>query len=71
VPHDSDGWWQVTSVNANRLDIIANMFYGTPQLWWILAAVNDLVDPMIGFVPGQFIRIPTKDRLAAEGILNV
>ena len=27
VPHDSDGWWQVTSVNANRLDIIANMFF--------------------------------------------
>ena len=55
----------------NRLDAISYKFYGTPALWWVLARVNDIADPLVGVEPNAMIRVPTKARLASEGVLNV
>jgi len=71
VPNDTDELWVVPSAGVPRLDLLANDFYGTPQLWWVLASVNNILDPLVSVPEGTGIRVPTKERLAAEGILNV
>lgn len=71
VPDASDVLYPVPQAGEARLDLIANKFYGTPELWWVVALVNNILDPLVGAPVGRTIRIPTRDRLATEGILNV
>lgn len=67
----SDELYTVPPGGVNRLDAISNKFYGTPALWWVIARVNNVLDPLFGVALNSQIRIPTKARLASEGILNV
>lgn len=71
VPADTDELWVMPSAGVPRLDLLSNDFYGTPQLWWVIASVNNMLDPLVAVPEGTSIRVPTKERLAAEGILNV
>lgn len=71
VPDASDRLYTIPPGGEARLDAISYKEYGTPSLWWVLARVNDLQDALVGFPVNTTIRIPTKDRLASEGILNV
>lgn len=71
VPDASDTLYTVPQAGEGRLDLISQQHYGTPELWWVVALVNNLVDPLVGFSAGQTIRIPQKNRLASEGILSV
>jgi hypothetical protein len=71
IPDASDTLFTVPPGGVNRLDSISMQFYGTPALWWVIARVNNVIDPLLGVGLDQQIRIPTKSRLAAEGILNV
>lgn len=70
VADDSDELWAMPSTGVYRLDLISNDFYGTPHLWWVIALVNDIIDPLVSVPEGTKIRIPTRERLASEGILN-
>jgi hypothetical protein len=54
-----------------RMDLISQSFYGVPDLWWVIARVNGILDPLVGAPMGVMLRIPTKARLAKEGLLNV
>jgi hypothetical protein len=71
VPDASDELFTVPPGGETRLDSISYKFYGTPALWWVLARVNDVEDPLVGVALNAQLRIPTKARLASEGILNV
>lgn len=71
VPDNSDVLYNVPPGGTHRLDLISSTHYGTPHLWWVIARVNNLVDPLLGVVSGAIIRLPTRARLASEGILNV
>jgi len=71
VPDPSDELWPVPPTANGRLDLLSETFYGTAELWHVLACVNNWPDALVGFPPGMIIRVPTKARLAAEGILNV
>jgi len=71
VPDATDELWLMPSAGVPRLDLLANDFYGTPQLWWVIASVNNMLDPLVAVPEGTPMRIPTKERLSAEGILNV
>ena len=71
VPDPTDFVHEVSSEEAVRLDKLSTRFYGTPELDWVIARVNNLIDPMEGFTVRQRIRIPAKSRLAAKGLLNV
>lgn len=71
VPNASDELWPMPPAGVLRLDLLADDFYGTPHLWWVLASVNNMLDPLVSVPEGTKIRVPTKERLAAEGILNV
>lgn len=43
---------------AHRPDLISNIFYGTPSLWWLLLVVNKISDPFEGLNVGDQIKIP-------------
>lgn len=71
VKASSDTVFRIPQGMESRLDLISNKFYGTPDLWWVVAMVNDLLDPLTGFSLNQEIRMPTRARLAQEGVLTV
>ena len=54
---DRDRFHTVATEQENRLDIIANIYYNDPSMWWVVALANDLVDPMV-VKPGSVLRIP-------------
>lgn len=65
----TDVIYVVTQPLANRLDLISNMFYGTPELWWVLSMVNSLLDAHV--VPyGTRLRIPLRTRLTNLQIIQ-
>lgn len=43
---------------VNRLDIIANNYFGDPTYWWAIALANDFIDPFV-VNEGEMIRIPS------------
>jgi hypothetical protein len=49
--------------DTERLDAIAQRYYGNPALWRVLAAFNGITDPL-HLTPGQLIRIPPLTLLA-------
>ena len=49
---------QVPIGYEHRPDLISNIFYGTPSLWWLLLVVNKIEDPFEGFNVGDEIKIP-------------
>lgn len=52
-----DSYYIVTINEENRLDMIANSFYGTPKYWWVIAIANEIIDPFD--IPiGTKLRIP-------------
>lgn len=71
LPDPTDELWPVPAAGVHRLDRISEFFYGTTELWHVLASVNNCLDPLVGFTQGTVIRVPTKDRLSAEGVINV
>ena len=59
-PTPQDRVYNVTLETANRLDLIANAFYGNPELWWVIADANSILDPMAGIPVGTELRIPPR-----------
>jgi hypothetical protein len=46
-------------VEGERLESLAYLAYGTPQLWWLIADANpEIFHPEDDLVPGTIIRIP-------------
>jgi hypothetical protein len=45
----------VLKADINRLDLISWQYYATPELWWVIAEVNN-IDPFEMF-EGQLLRI--------------
>lgn len=52
-----DSTYRVEHRHVNRLDLVANMFYGNSKLWWVIAEANTLDDPTV--LPyGTTLKIP-------------
>lgn len=49
-----------TSIDGDRLDILANRFLGRSDLWWIICDYNDIFFPL-ELEPGTVLRIPSRD----------
>ena len=47
----------------DRIDLIANQYYGNPELWWIIAVVNDFALLPNDLKPLSTIRIPSNNRV--------
>tara|TARA_Y100001963_G_C6744898_1_gene431045 strand:+ start:1172 stop:1480 length:309 start_codon:yes stop_codon:yes gene_type:complete len=43
---------------GDRLDLLANQYYGDTSLWWVIAKANNLGKGSLNIVPGTQIRIP-------------
>lgn len=63
LPAVGDQIFTVSLPTENRLDLISHRFYGTPQLWWAIAQVNNLVDVFLDIPVGTQLRIPRRSRL--------
>jgi len=70
VADPTDEIFVVPRGGVYRLDLISQHAYGVPDLWHVIASVNNLIDALVGFELGDVIRIPTKARLAQEGLLS-
>lgn len=53
-----DSYHVVSESEVNRLDIISNKHYGTPNNWWIIALANNMIDPLV-VNKGTMLRVPT------------
>lgn len=53
-----DSYHVVSESEVNRLDIISNYYYGTPNNWWMIALANNFIDPFI-VNEGVMLRIPS------------
>lgn len=45
--------------SPERLDNLAYRFYGSPQLWWVIAFANRFRLPSLSLKPGMVVRIPS------------
>ena len=50
----------VATETGDRLDTLANHFYGHASLWWIIATANNIHDAKFSFPDGIVLRIPTQ-----------
>ena len=71
IADPTDQLYTVPAGGVERLDLISNEFYGTTELWWVIAIVNNIQDALVGAPLNTQIRIPTQQRLASEGILSI
>ena len=55
---DDDAYHVVTHREVNRLDIISEDYYGTPDYWWVIALANNMIDPFI-VNEGVMLRLPS------------
>lgn len=51
-----------TVARSDRIDVIAERYLGTPELWWVIAVANGLRLIPNEINPQQTLRIPTQNR---------
>lgn len=65
-----DTYHRVESHELNRLDILAQMYYQNPSMWWVIAEANNIFDPFEELIPGTLLRIPSTTTLYGnKGVL--
>ena len=60
VPPTSTNDTYITTTTPDRLDKLANDFYGDSQFWWIIASANGLGKGTLMVPANITIRIPEK-----------
>lgn len=65
---DLDSYHIVTEREVNRLDIIANDYYGDPSFYWVIALANNMIDPFT-ISRDQVLRIPSRASLSLSKIV--
>ena len=64
---DIDTIYHIVEPNQEgRLDIISNIYYGTPAYFWAIADANNIIDPMV-IVDGTVLLIPSINSLYMRG----
>lgn len=48
----------VKGLFGQRIENLANKFYGNVELWWIIARANEMKNGSMYLVPGKEYRIP-------------
>jgi hypothetical protein len=57
IPKRDDDIYVITQ-ETDRLDLLANEYYGDSRLWWIIAQANNINGVNIGLDAGVQLRIP-------------
>jgi len=53
----------ITVNEGDRMDLLANKFYGASKLWFVIASVNNLTNGSMHIPVGTQLRIPAKNRI--------
>ena len=53
----------ITVNEGDRMDLLADKFYGSPSLWFVIASVNNLANGSMHIPVGIQLRIPAKNRI--------
>jgi len=61
IPKRDDDVYIVTQ-GGDRLDTLANQFYGDSSLWWIIATANNIHDATFAVDAGTELRLPMNFR---------
>ena len=64
-PGDDDIFVEIKQNLLNRPDLIAQIAYQNPDLWWVVLEFNNISDPLFELRSGQLLRLPNKERLLA------
>jgi hypothetical protein len=72
VEFTEDDNYVITTL-GDRLDILANNFYGDSSLWWIISSANSLPGDSLYPPIGIQLRIPTDVRTILESykVINI
>jgi nucleoid-associated protein YgaU len=62
---ETDSDMYLIATEGDRCDILANQFYGNPELWWFIARVNHL--KTMNIPAGTSLRIPSSTQSANGG----
>jgi nucleoid-associated protein YgaU len=57
IPKRDDDIYVITQ-ETDRLDLLANEYYGDSRLWWVIAQANNINGVNIGLDAGVQLRIP-------------
>lgn len=57
----NEGWFIVRQQHVGRLDLVSSKRFRTPDLDWLIAQENDILDPLNDMYVGQRLRIPSLD----------
>ena len=64
IPDSDDDIFIITQA-GDRLDLLANRFYGDHRLWWYIAQANNL--NRMNVEPGLSLRVPSSTKYALGG----
>lgn len=72
IEYTEDDNYVITTL-GDRLDLLANNFYGDASLWWIIASANSLSGDSLYPPVGLQLRIPTDVRSILESykVINI
>jgi len=68
-PNDNDTI--IISRDSDRLDLIAQQYYGDQTLYWIIAISNGLGKGSVEIKPGTTIRIPSNHLEIVRNYINL
>jgi len=57
IPPSEDDTYLISS-DGDRYDLLADVFYNDPKLWWIIASANNATVDDLAIQPGLQIRVP-------------
>lgn len=67
---NKDSFYSVEKGLENRIDLISNKFYGTPLLWWAIAYMNHISNPL-KVESGIVLRIPAIESIYNSNMIQV
>lgn len=60
--HPEDKHYEITKDVEYRPDLVSNMFFGTPDFWWRIMEMNNMID-ILEFRAGRNIIMPSSNLL--------
>jgi hypothetical protein len=70
IPIDPNDYYVISTV-TDRLDLLANDFYGDSNLYWVIAAANNISGDSLIPEPGIQLRIPFNIQTAINAYTRI
>lgn len=62
----SEVYHVVEPTEEGRLDMISNLYYGSPRFYWLIAEANKIIDPFT-VISGTILLIPKLESIYEKG----